>query len=340
MSAAAEELAPALGAAPTKTGVYPNVPNEAYHTGDGISSTGIKRMLVSPLHYKDRIDLARERAAKGLPSESTPTLEFGNKYHQLILEPELFAKTYMGPVDPAALKGALKTAPDMKAECKRQGLPVGGSKGDLIARLKEAYPQTRFYEEVLLEAAGGKRIIDADDWERLMGMQKMLLAHPSIGGLFTKGEAEISVYWTDEETGVLCKIRPDWILPIEVGPKQHKHMLIDLKSAIDASREGFEKAVYNFGYHISAAMYLEGWEKATGEDLSGYFLFVGQEHQRPYALAPYPIDDEALAIGRDRFHEALRTYAACLETGEYPGYPAHFQPVGLPSWAIRREQNR
>ncbi len=320
-------------------GVHPDISNEQYHTGAGVSSTGIKKMLLSPLHFHDRIVEAAERREAGLPAYSTPTFEFGNQYHTLILEPSKFKQQFMGPVSPKVLKGALKTIPEMKAVLKEKGVPVGGTRPELIARLKEVDRSVRIYEDVLAEAVGRKTIIQDEDWARLMGMQKMLLAHPTIGGLFDEGRPEVSAYWTDEETGVLCKIRPDWLLPIK-ATDHHRHMLIDLKSAIDASQEGFERAVYNFGYHISAAMYLEGWEKATGEDLSGYFLFVAQEHQRPYALAPYPIDDDALAIGKVRFHEALRVYAACLESDEWPGYPANFQPVGLPPWAIRKEQNR
>jgi len=320
-------------------GIHQGLPNDNYHLSDGISSTGIKRTLVSSLHFKDKYDQAQELQAKGLPQATTPTLEFGNKYHELILEPELFAEHYMGPVDQALLKGALNTVPELKEACKELGLKVGGSRGELITRLKEADPAVRIYEEVLANACGDKTIIDDEDWERLMGMQKRLKEHKTIGHLFDEGQAEVSVYWTDKETGVLCKIRPDWVKPID-AVDGHQHMLIDLKSAIDASHDGFERAVYNFGYHISAAMYLEGWEEVTGEDLSGYFLFTAQEHFRPYALAPYPIDDDALAIGKKRFHEALRIYAACLEADDWPGYPPHFRPVGLPAWALRREQSR
>ena len=64
-------------------GLY-RLSNEAYHAGQGISSSNLKDILRSPAHYK---------AAKQ-DKKTTPAMEFGTLVHTMLLEPELFDRDY------------------------------------------------------------------------------------------------------------------------------------------------------------------------------------------------------------------------------------------------------
>lgn len=75
----------------TMMGVYPDIPNEAYHSGPGVSKSGLWTIYnQTPAHYK--FPAAR-------PDNST-TFDFGSATHIAILEPEKFETSVMkGPDD-------------------------------------------------------------------------------------------------------------------------------------------------------------------------------------------------------------------------------------------------
>src|SRR5690554_428691 len=61
-----------------------DMPNEAYHAYDGLSTSGLKQFLISPAHY-----------AFSEPTQRTRFMVIGEALHKALLEPELFAKSYM-----------------------------------------------------------------------------------------------------------------------------------------------------------------------------------------------------------------------------------------------------
>ncbi len=61
-----------------------DMPNEAYHSYDGLSNSSLKQFLISPAHY-----------AFSEPTSRTRFMVIGEALHKALLEPELFAKNYM-----------------------------------------------------------------------------------------------------------------------------------------------------------------------------------------------------------------------------------------------------
>jgi exodeoxyribonuclease VIII len=68
-----------------KPGIYTadQLSNAAYHSGPGISCTGLKKIAVSPAHFKYG------------EFKQTAAMAMGSATHSAILEPELFAKQYV-----------------------------------------------------------------------------------------------------------------------------------------------------------------------------------------------------------------------------------------------------
>lgn len=56
--------------------------NEQYHSGPGISKSGLARILRSPLHYQT-------------PTKETPAMERGTGFHTAVLEPDRFKDEYV-----------------------------------------------------------------------------------------------------------------------------------------------------------------------------------------------------------------------------------------------------
>jgi hypothetical protein len=157
-----------------------------------------------------------------------------------------------------------------------------------------------------------------------------LRAHPVIGPLLAAGKAECSAFWLDPKTDVLCKCRPDWVSP---AGNEGGAIIVDVKTAIDASPAGFAKAVANWAYHLQAAHYSDGYALATGKPVLG-FLFAVVESSPPYAAAAYMLDDETLDKARDINAALGERYATALRTDTWPGYSAEVGVLSLPPWAV------
>lgn len=70
-----------------KPGIYKDISNDDYHSGPGISKSGISLLLDSPEKYKSRyID--------GEGQETTPAMIIGSATHTAVFEPELFDSEY------------------------------------------------------------------------------------------------------------------------------------------------------------------------------------------------------------------------------------------------------
>lgn len=67
-------------------GIYPNIPDDEYHAGPGISNSGLVIIAnKTPAHYK---------ASLTSPREETPALLDGKRIHRIVLEPDRFANEY------------------------------------------------------------------------------------------------------------------------------------------------------------------------------------------------------------------------------------------------------
>ena len=163
------------------------------------------------------------------------------------------------------------------------------------------------------------------DYEQVVAMRDSVMAHPFARGLLTGHKAEQSVFW--EEDGLMLKCRPDAWQP---------GALIDLKTARSADPNEFGKTAHEFGYHQSAAHYIDGVKAATGEELPFHFVLV--EKTEPYLVSVVELDVEAINIGRQLNDRAKRIYRECVESNTWPGYPSA-DLISLPMWAIYKAED-
>lgn len=167
-------------------------------------------------------------------------------------------------------------------------------------------------------------------------MAKALAEHPFAGALFNPergGKPEQSAFWTDEETGVDCRARFDW-LP---DPGRGGRLIIpDYKTAVEADRESIGKTLHSYGYARQRAWYLDA-VAALGLAERAAFLFVVQEKTAPYLVTVAEPDAESLRVARHYNMRARQVFAQCTETGYWPGYSDH-EPVtvSLPGYVLNR----
>lgn len=227
--------------------------------------------------------------------EPTANMVLGSLTHTLFLEPEQYGSEYI-------------VAPKCDART---------TEGKAI-------------RAAFLEASEGKTVIDADQLSTAQAMTAALCGH-AIHEAMTGGHAETSIFWTDDQTGLACCIRPDYhIAPSDIWPTG---LIIDVKTTDDARADAFARTCVNFGYDLSAAMYCDGFQQHYGTDEPPPFLLLVVERDAPYAVACYECSPEMLDKGREKYRKALQLLAECQKSGAWPAYDAGIQLLNLPKWA-------
>ena len=222
------------------------------------------------------------------PKEDTPSLAFGRACHKYILEKDDFSNEFV-------------VAPKIDRRTK-----VG----------KEEWAHFTFENM-------GKEIITGDDVAVIEDMAKAIDSVPIARELLT-GIHEKSFFWTDEETGVACKCRPDCLTEYE-----GKKYIVDYKTTDSCEDRAFERSIRKYGYKFQAGMYREGVFKNTFDDYG--FAFVAQEKKAPYAVRVYICTPEFIDQGYDQFKELIGKYKDCSDSGNWYGYEG---PAGLPTQLV------
>lgn len=274
-------------------GIYDDLNNANYHGGPGDSKSDLDRVRRSLLHYKTNKDSAND-------NEPTAAQFIGSAFHSCLLEPEDFARSYV-------------VAPKFDKRTK------DGKAG---------------WETFQAENAG-KLLLDQGQNDQLFDMAESVHNHNAAHALLTgaSGQAELSAYWNDPETGLLLRCRPDFW--------REDGIVVDVKTTDDASLEEFSRSIAKWRYHVQAAFYLDGLAetiKQSGSDrvIPDQFVFLVVEKKPPYAVACYVLDGEAIELGRVEYREDLARLAKAKQLNEWPGYGDKIQQISVPVWYAAR----
>ena len=174
----------------------------------------------------------------------------------------------------------------------------------------------------------GKDVITEEQFEVIDAMRNAMLATPFVSKLIN-GEHEISLFWTDEDTGIKCKCRPDSL-------NDKLKIICDYKTADNAETQHFMKKAIDLGYDLQAYMYQQGVKANFGEEY--LFVFIVQEKKPPYAVNILEADKNFMQSGKQIFYEMLNVYKQCSETGNWYGYLGEnneINSLGVPKWVER-----
>ncbi len=177
--------------------------------------------------------------------------------------------------------------------------------------------------------AAGVTAIKPDDYTMAWAQADSMRRLPQVRELLGAGQAEASAYWSDPETGVLCRCRPDWHHPCgDTGV-----ILMDAKTCGSASPTEFVREAARHRYDVQDAYYSDGFAIASGREVLA-FIFAAVECDYPYAAAAVMLDEHSKDAGRRKYRRNLNTYAECLRADTWPGYPQDISLVSLPAWAL------
>ncbi|HAW5517864.1 TPA: exodeoxyribonuclease VIII [Escherichia coli] len=263
-------------------GIYYGISNENYHAGPGVSKSQLDDIADTPALY-----LWRKNAP--VDTTKTKTFDLGTAFHCRVLEPEEFSNRFI-------------VAPEFNRR-------TNAGKEEEKAFLMKC-------------ASTGKTVITAEESRKIELMYQSVMALPLGQWLVeSAGHAESSIYWEDPETGILCRCRPDKIIP-------EFHWLMDVKTTADIQR--FKTAYYDYRYHVQDAFYSDGYEAQFGVQPTFVFLVASTTIEcGRYPVEIFMMGEEAKLAGQLEYHRNLRTLADCLNTDEWPA----IKTLSLPRWA-------
>ncbi|MFM2091064.1 MAG: hypothetical protein RLZZ127_1553 [Planctomycetota bacterium] len=178
--------------------------------------------------------------------------------------------------------------------------------------------------------ARGREIISQADMDAITAMAAAARLHPAVQWLSSgPGESEHSGFWIDDATGLPCRMRLDRM--------RQDNIVTDIKTAKDASPEGFSRAAANYGYHIQEAHYRAGCE-ALGRPCAAW-VFIAQESEPPYAVACYSLTPDAVQLGLEERNRTLAKIAEARATNRWPAYSDDVISLQLPAWKYRAAAN-
>lgn len=268
---------------------FANVNNDTYHAAPGLSSTGLKNFIKSPATYLRKLEEYKE------PDYfKKPAFVQGTLIHTCVLEPD-------------------------KVDSEVFVLP------ELNLRTNAGKAE----RDELLEKNAGKQVVTKEQMDIALDIAKRVKADASCQSfLNTENKGiEVSYWWVDEATDVLCKARPDFInldLPC----------MVDLKSTDDCSAGAFGRDVQNYLYDVQAGFYLRGYYAVTSAWIRN-FAFLAVEKENPF-MPPmvYTMEESYLETADLIINNALKRYAQFL-SGEltYLGYgESNIRVLEQPNW--------
>lgn len=264
-------------------GLYRELSNEQYHRADGISKSGLDLIASNPSAY-----MWNKQAP--VDANKLDALDAGTALHCALLEPAEFDSRFL-------------VMPEFNLRT------VDGRAN-----------RDRFMDETAKE---GKTVLTADVHRQLMLMRDSAYAHPVVQMIMeAEGENESSIFWNDE-TGTLCKIRPDRMIRTpDLGP-----VIVDVKKCAGIGR--FEHHVEEFRYHVQHAMYVDGYRKHFNEDPMFWFLVVDSNCSAGrYHVDVVELPADWVADGYELYRRDIATYNYCRQQNEW----LHVRTLSRPRW--------
>jgi exodeoxyribonuclease VIII len=263
-------------------------------------SSGVSSTMLKKLLTRTPAHIEFERRH---PKESTASLALGTAFHTLVLEPEKF-------------NSEVAVMPEISG----RGAPAARAEFVLANR--------------------DKAVITPDQLITAQAMAESVANHHEAALLLENTINESSIYWwyhsrdpdDDTEYRQMHKVRPD-----ALGIAHP--VCIDLKSARDATEEGFCRSIIDYGYHVSAAMYLEGINQCDdalnemGVFACINFVFIVVEPVPPYVVGVYELSKEGVELGKAMYRKAAYAYKKAKDNN-WPALPGVRQ-IELPQWANR-----
>jgi hypothetical protein len=168
----------------------------------------------------------------------------------------------------------------------------------------------RAYNEQFALENAGKIILDSEEHDKIISMADSVMAHEFAGSLIQS--------LTHKEFAVFGTINGVRVKGLIDGYNEKEGIVIDLKTAEDASPSGFRKAIFDRKYDLQVAQYT--WLLSNAGKPVNAFYFIAVEKEPPFAVGVYKLNPNTLLYSMNYWEDSIKRFKVCQETGNYPAY--------------------
>jgi exodeoxyribonuclease VIII len=271
-----------------ENGIHTDISISDYHRNTShISATSIKQAKKS---------LSLWKWNQTHPQESKLHFDFGNAFELALLDKGNFEKSVGILQSVAWVSKAMEEKPELKVP-----------KNSVCYKAEES--------KFLSENEGKYIIPDVGDqsYECIEAMLESCYRDATIQKLIKNTEYQLSLFWTDESTGINLKTRPDIC-------KRKKNVIVNLKTTNDGSPEAFSRELAKYDYPLQGAIEIRGCiESGLMPKVDNYFWLV-LEKVPPYNATLYEFEYGDQQYSSDELDYLLGRIKRAREEGLYPGY--------------------
>lgn len=206
---------------------------------------------------------------------------------------------------------------------------------DHLAVRKESNGRTnegKAYRAAFAAEHAGKVVLDDDDFARAQNVAAAVLANEQAAVLLDAPEfCEVPIRWHDAATGIGCKCKPDVVCSTELN--DGRRCVLDLKVVDDPYSSGFERAIFQRGYHRQAAWYEPAVRSALGESERRHWVLCAAGSEPPHDIRLYVLAEESVDLGAAINRAALKRLKDCIERDSWHDDAGQMKLVFPPRWA-------
>lgn len=268
-----------------------------YRRSNGISNSELK------MFHEDAGALEWARNCP-VDEDKIKSLNLGKAVHTMWLEPEKYEQLYLQ-------RPAVGNMPNAGQIAKYDEWVKNGRGDDAPTDTTvEKMDKIREFEQQLADMNGTE--LTAEQARQVKFMTGSVKAHPAANFLLESMVAtEVSIWWVNEKTGVLCKCRVDGIAEID-----GKYYPIDVKTTGDF--DNFGKSIANFGYHRQDQHYSEAFKIAFGDETPFLFIVVSSSIMcGRYPVKVVEVPKFMKEKGRAELDLDLEDYAKRMKSGDF-----------------------
>jgi hypothetical protein len=271
-------------------GIYTDLSIEDYHANrTHLSSTQIRLSKKSLKEF----DWYRRGLIK---QEQKAYFDFGNAFELALLDKDNFSKKVAITKDSEWIKEALIANP--KLEKPRSSKVYQAQRDDFYLGCENKY---------IIDDKG------PESWETIQAMLESCYQDKAIQALVKNMEYQVSLFWTDEETGLGLKTRPDIC-------KRKKNVIVNIKTTVDGSPRAFSKDLANHEYPLQAIQEITGCLKSgLMESVDTYFWLV-VEKTAPFNATIYEFDQGDIKASMDEYRYLINKVSRAFDENLFPGY--------------------
>lgn len=273
-----------------KDGIYTDITIDDYHANEThISATQVK-------YAKKSLRLMDWYRRGLIKQEDKPAFGFGNAFELALLDKNEFAQRVAIMPDSKWVEGAMAV--------KDYSNPRNSS---FYQSAKEEWAANNKGKYVILDKG------EKESWEAIQHMLDSVYQDSVIQKLIENTEYQLSIFWTDPETGLKLKTRPDIC-------KRKKNVIVNVKTVNDGSPESFARECAKWDYPIQAAIEMQGCLKSgLMEKIDNYFWLV-LEKEPPYNATIYEFAEKDIEMFTDRVQYYFTKIRQAQKQNLWPGY--------------------